>query len=184
MPTLTREFIDDVRRIPYTELQQFVLQLAKRNKDIFDILNIEYLRKNEAREVLFEETKGKVLNHLNNFSFKGPIQKSLSAAIAKAVKEINYFVKITDDHNKEAELLDILLNEVFSENSNQLGTCWTVFDSKLGVTTRRLVNTVTKKLHEDRLLDFKENINRYLNILHDRSNHIDLIYGLPDKISD
>ena len=79
-------------------------------------------------------------------------------------------------------MLNILLDDVFEEYTDDLGTCWTVLDSKLGVTTKRLLNLVTNKLHEDYLMDFRDDLNRYLKILHTHSNHIDLVFALPEKI--
>jgi hypothetical protein len=51
---------------------------------------------------------------------------------------------------------------------------------KLGV--QKMPTKDLQKLHKDYLLDYKDDINGYLRILHRRSNHIDLIYGLPDNI--
>ena len=182
MPVLSKEFKQDVEKIPVQKLQKLVLKLARSNREVYDLINIELLPKNEADRDLFEKTKVKIQFRLFNLSSKGPVQKSIATSISKAVKEINYYTKITGNKRNEAELLNIVLKEVFTEFSDDLGTCWTVFDSKLGVTTKRLLNLVTKKLHEDYLLDFKDDLNKYLRILRSRSNHIDLIFNLPDKI--
>ena len=182
MPVLSKEFKQGVQNIPTPELQKLVLKIARSNKEVYDLINLEHLQKEEAAKELFEKTKAKIQSHLFNMSSRGPIQKSIATSIGKAVKEINYYVKVTGNKYKEAELLNILLSEVFEDFSDELSTCWTVFDSKLGVTTKRLLNLVTKKLHEDYLLDFKDDLNKYLKILHRHSNHIDLIFNLPDKI--
>ena len=184
MPVLSEEFKQGIKNIPIPELQKLVIKLARSNKNIYDIINIEYLQKNEAEQELFEKTKTKIKFHLINRPYRGPVQKSNASAMGKAVKEINYYTKVTGNKHNEAKLLNILLNYVFTNFSEDLGTCWTVFDSKLSVTTKRLLNLVTKKLHEDYLLDFKNDLNNYLKILHSRSNHIDLIYNLPDKIEE
>ncbi len=182
MPVISKDFKQGVQNIPYQELQKLVLKLARSNSDVYDLINIGYLHKEEAGQELFEETMAKIQFHLINMSFKGPVQKSIATSIGKAVKEINYYTKITGNKRNEAELLNILLSDVFTNFSDDLGTCWTIFDSKLGVTTKRLLNLVTKKLHEDFLLDFKDDLNKYLRILHSHSNHIDLILNLPDKL--
>ncbi|MBM3437044.1 MAG: hypothetical protein FJY07_12605 [Bacteroidetes bacterium] len=182
MPALTNEFIEGVRSIPHSGLQKLVLKLAKGNQEIIDIVNIEYLQKKEAINDLYETTLAKVEDHIALLSFRGPVQKSIASAMSKAIKDINYFAKLTSDHYKEAFLLDTLLSLVFNDFSKELGTCWTVMDSKLGITTQRLLNIVTKKLHEDLVLDFKDHLNRYLEILHRNSNHINVVYSLPQKI--
>jgi len=182
MPAVSKEFKQGIQNIPVKELQKLVLKIARSSKEVYDLINVEYLLKEEAEQDLFEETKAKIQFHLFKLSSKGPLQKSIATSIGKAVKEINYYTKVTGNKRNEAELLNLLLNEVFTDFSDDLGTCWTVFDSKLGITTKRLLNLVTKKLHEDYLLDFKDDLNKYLKILHSRSNHIDLIYNLPDNI--
>ncbi|WP_372948240.1 hypothetical protein [Mariniphaga sp.] len=79
-------------------------------------------------------------------------------------------------------MLNSILTFVFERFTDDLGTCWTVFDSKLAVTTNRLYNLVTKKLHEDYWIEYREDVNRYLDILHSRSNHLDYIYNMPKSI--
>lgn len=182
MPALSSEFIDEIRNIPHGELQKLVLKLAKGNQEIMDIINIEYLQNKEAIEDLFETTQANVEDHITFMSLRGPVQKSIASAMVKAIRDINYFVKLTGDHYKEALLLDTLLNMVFKDFSKELGTCWTVMDSRLGITTRRLMTIVTKKLHEDQALDFRDNLNRYLEILHRNSSHINVVFSLPEKI--
>jgi hypothetical protein len=84
--------------------------------------------------------------------------------------------------NKEADLLRNLLDDVFENYTDELGTCWTAFDSKLAVTTNRLYNLVTKKLHEDYRIEYRESLNRYLEILHSRSNYLDYVYKMPKSM--
>jgi hypothetical protein len=182
MPLISKEFKVGVQSMPANDLQKLVLKLARSNKEVYDIINITYQGNEEARQDFFQERVAAINGHLYGYSLKGPIQRSIAKAMGNAVKEVSYYVKITGDKIGEAELLNYLINEVITHHSDDLGTCWTVFDSKLGVTTKRLLNLVTKKLHEDYLLNYKDDINNYLNILHQRSNHIDLIYGLPECI--
>ncbi len=182
MPVLSKEFKLGVQKMPTKDLQKMVIKLARGNKEVYDILNIAYLGNEEAHQDFFKDTKAKVQFNLYNLSIRGPIEKSIASSMGKAVKEINYYVKITGNKTNEADLLNFLLKEVFTEFADHLGTCWTIFDSKLGLTTKRLLNLISKKLHEDYMLDYKDDINGYLRILHRRSNHIDLIYGLPDNI--
>ena len=92
MPILSKEFKLGVQNIPVNELQKLVLKIAKGNKEVYDLINLGYLQKEEARQDLFEKTKVKIQFHLFNTSSKGPIQKSLATSIGKAVKEINYYL--------------------------------------------------------------------------------------------
>ena len=182
MPVLSKEFKLGIENIPVGHLQKLVLKLARSNKEVYDMINHKYLLKEEDGQELFDETKAKIDAHFFQFSSRGPIQKSIARSMGKAIREINYYAKITGNKNKEADLLNYLLGETFSNYSDYLGTCWTAFDSKIGTTTKRFLNLVTKKLHEDLLLDYREDINNYLNILHRQCDHLDSIYLLPKSI--
>jgi transcriptional regulator with XRE-family HTH domain len=182
MPRLSKEFKQAIQEIPVEELQKLVIMAVSKNQEIYDWVNIKYVNGNEAETELFTETKEKSLGEIYLFNERGILQKNLASAIGKAVKHINYYEKVTGNNSGEAELLLYLLNEVFENYSVKLGTCWTVFDSKLAITTNRLYNIVTKKLHEDYLVEYTESLNRFLEILHSKSNHLDYVYNMPKKI--
>ncbi len=91
-------------------------------------------------------------------------------------------LRISNNKKMEADLLLYILNEVFSLPADFFGTCFTKFDSKVAQIVKRLITIVTKKLHEDYKVDYKESINNYLQLLHKRSHHINLVYKLPKEI--
>lgn len=62
------------------------------------------------------------------------------------------------------------------------GTCFTSYDSKTAIILKRLINVVTKKMHEDFRADYKDKINEYLRILHSTSRHIDTVYNMVREI--
>jgi len=182
MPRLSKEFKQAIQEIPEKDLQELIVKAASKNQEIYDWINIHYVDKQEAKKQLFKETKDKALAEVYGYRDQRIIQKSLAKAIGNAVKHINYYAKITNDLVGEAELLNSILTFVFERFTDDLGTCWTVFDSKLAVTTNRLYNLVTKKLHKDYLIEYRDNLNEYLGILHSRSNHLDYIYNMPKSI--
>ena len=182
MPRLSKEFKHAIQEIPVVELQKLVVTAASKSQEIYDLVNIQYVNGKEAETDLFRETKEKSLGEIYLFNERGIVQKNLASAIGKAVKYINYYEKVTGNSNGEAELLLCVLNEVFENYSAKLGTCWTVLDSKLAITTNRLYNLVTKKLHEDYQIEFAEPMNRFLEILHTKSNHLDYVYDMPKSM--
>lgn len=182
MPRLSKEFKQAIQKISEKELQELVVKAASKSQEIYDWINIHYVDGQEAKKQFFKETKDKALGEVYAYSDRGIIQKSLAKAIGNAVKQINYYVKVTNDFVGEAELLNSILTFVFERFTDELGTCWTAFDSKLAVTTNRLYNLVTKKLHEDYRIEYRESLNRYLKILHSESNHLDYIYNMPKSI--
>lgn len=182
MPRLSKEFKQAISEIPVEELQKLVIKAASKNQEIYDWVNIQYVNGKEAENELFRETKEKSLGEIYLFNDRGILQKNLASAIGKAIKHINYYEKVTCNSTGEAELLLYVLKEVFENYADKLSTCWTVFDSKLAITTNRLYNLVTKKLHEDYLVEYKKPMNRFLEILHAKSNHLDYVYNMPKKI--
>jgi hypothetical protein len=182
MPRLSKEFKQAISEIPIDELQKLVMQFASKNQEIYDILNLLYFSGNEAEDELFEETIEKITDEILFPGERGIVQKNLAKAIAKSIGYINHFVKVTKNDIREAELLLNLLDDVFENYTDELGTCWTVFDSKLAITTNRLYNLVTKKLHEDYRIEYAEPMNRFLEILHSKSNHLDYVFSMPKSI--
>jgi len=182
MPRLSKEFKQAIQEIPVKELQKLVMQFASKNPEIYDFINLQYVNGAEAEDELFEETKEKVSDEILFLGERGIVQKNLAKAIAKSVEYINHFAKVTKNEKREADLLLNLLDNVFENYTDELGTCWTVFDSKLAITTNRLYNLVTKKLHEDYLVEYTEPMNRFLEILHSKSNHLDYVYDMPKSV--
>ena len=182
MPRLSKEFKHAIQEIPIDELQKIVLQVASKNPEVFDMLNLKYVSGNEAEDELFEETRKKIANEICFLGGRGKIQKNIAKAITNAIGYINYFSKVTKNKVREAELLLYMLNETFENYGDELGTCWTVFDSKLAITTNRLYNLVTKKLHEDYQIEFAEPMNRLLTLLHSKSGHLDYVYNMPKSM--
>ena len=182
MPRLTKEFKRAIQEIPLDELQKLVMQFASKNREIFDFVNLQYVNGNDAEDELFEDTMEKITDEILFPGERGIVQKNLTKAIAKSVEYINHFAKVTKNEKREAELLLCLLKGVFGNYSNELSTCWTAFDSKLAITTNRLFNLVTKKLHEDYRIEFAQPLNRFLEILHAKSNHLDYVYNMPKSV--
>jgi hypothetical protein len=182
MPKLSKEFKQAIQEIPVEELQKLVMQFASKNREIYDLINLQHVNRNYAEDELFEETKENISDEILFPGARGIIQKNLAKAIAKSVGYINHFAKVTKNEKREAELLLGLLNDVFDNYTDELSTCWTAFDSKLAITTNRLYNLVTKKLHEDYRIEYTEPINRFLEILHSKSNHLDYVYDMPKSM--
>jgi len=109
-------------------------------------------------------------------------QLRLVKMLNASVKRVNEFVKISKNKEMEADLLVYILDEIFGYPYDLFGTCFTTYDTRIGIILRRLMNHVQNKMHPDHLISYQDKINRYLTILHRTSNHIDTIYGLPKSI--
>jgi hypothetical protein len=179
MPKVSKEFRQAIEELPLADLQKLVIELARKNKEAYYYINLKHISTDESEQELFEEYRDKVVEETWGVHNRGNVQKNLAAAIGRAVKHINYFEKVTKNNKLVADLLLELLEEVFKEFSIELGTCFTAFDSKLATTTNRLYNLVTKKLHPDYMVEYREPMNKFLKILHQSCKHLDYVYGMP-----
>ena len=182
MPRLDKETKERIKNLDYKELQDIVLKLATKEKSSYDYIFVNYLDKEFGEKELFEMAKADLemifLKRYKGFSEQLQIANMLGACI----KRINEFTKISKNKLFEADLLLYVLEIPFSLTTNMFGTCFTQYDTKVAIIIKRLINVVTKKLHEDYRIEYDETINDYLKILHRTSSHIDTVYNLPKAI--
>ncbi len=157
-------------------MKKIIFRFLQINQDVYDSLVYEYVNNNNNTE-LFENTKDEIEFILSIFSGR-TIQKQLAKAISKSVKEINRFTKITKDKKLEADLLVFLLKIVFDNYGDCIGTCWTVFDSRVAITTNRLCNLVKNKLHYDYWIEYRSDLSSFIERLKKTSNHINTVYNI------
>ena len=182
MPRLSKQFKDAIRQIPSGELQKLLIELAGKHKEIHDIINVRFVEKEDAGDDLFETTKDDIEMEMTLLRGRGPVQKSIAKSMAWCVKQINHFAKVTKNKQREADLLQVLIRKTFDLYVGELGTCWTVFDSKLAITTKRFYTLTTKNLHEDLLMDYRDALNRFLSLLHKNCNHLDFVFDMPKEV--
>jgi hypothetical protein len=156
--------------------------MASKDKMVYDYIMINYLDKEFGEELLFEETKAD-LQKIFVKQYKGfTDQLRVANMLAACIKRINEFTKVSKNKVLEAELLVLVLEYPFSLPKDFFGTAFTQFDTKVATIVKRLITLVTKRLHEDLQLDYKDRINHYLEILHKYSQHNDTVYDLPEEI--
>ncbi len=182
MPRLTADFKNQIKALSHKELLQIVTKLASKEKFAHDFITVNYLNETLGEETLFEQTKVNINSLIANVYLGRVEQKPLAKLLQNCIKLINEFTKLSKNKVLEADLLMHVLEFPFNNYANSLGTCFTVYDSKLAQILKRTINLITKKLHEDHKLDYQENINRYLSILHSKCNHLNIVYDMPKSI--
>jgi len=180
MPRLNSDFKQQIKELSKTELEEIVIKMAAKEKSVYDFVVVKYLEKTSGEQELFEQTK----NSLNALFIKGYKGRSdevrLAHMISACVKKVAEFSEVSSNKNLDAQLLMyVLKNSFYSEN---LGTCFTAYENKLASLIRKIITIITKKLHPDYLVEYQEDINNYLTILHKKSNSLDYIYELPKTI--
>ncbi|MBV2195154.1 MAG: hypothetical protein KUL78_01425 [Flavobacterium sp.] len=182
MPRLNSEIKEQIKKLDYYDLKDIVLKLASKEKIVYDFVINNYLDKESGEKELFEITKSD-LEIIFRKRYKGfSEQLQLANMLRACIKRINEFTKISKNKVLEADLLLHILEIPFSLTTNMFGTCFTQYDTKVAMILNRLINIVTKKLHEDYKIEYEDKINDYLQILHRTSSHIDTVYNLPKAI--
>jgi hypothetical protein len=182
MPRLNSEIKEQIKKLDYYDLKDIVLKLASKEKIVYDFVINNYLDKESGEKELFEITKSD-LEIIFRKRYKGfSEQLQLANMLRACIKRINEFTKISKNKVLEADLLLHILEIPFSLTTNMFGTCFTQYDTKVAMILNRLINIVTKKLHEDYKIEYEDKINDYLQILHRTSSHTDTVYNLPKAI--
>jgi len=182
MPRITSDIKEKIRLISKSDLEKIVLKLAGKDKSVYDYVLVNYIDTECGEQDLFEEARSD-LDQLFRKGYKGySEQLRMANMLAACTNRINEFIKVSKNQKLEADLLMYVLDVPFSGNANIIGTCFSTFDCKTCIMLRRLINVVTSKLHPDYMVDYQDKINRYLEILHRRADHLDSIYALPKSI--
>ena len=182
MPRLSSEIREQIKELPKEKLEEIVVKMAAKEKSFFDFLIVNYLDKSGGENEMFEKTKTD-LDIIFAKSYKGYAEQlKLVKMLNASIKRLSEFIKICKNKEMEADLLVYILEEIFGYPYNLLGTCFTTYDTRIGIILRRLMNHVQNKMHPDHFIGYQDKINRYLTILHRTSNHIDTIYTLPKSI--
>jgi hypothetical protein len=179
MPRLDADFKKQIKSLSKAELESIVISVASKHKEIYDFLTVNYFDTGFGEEDLFNEAKADI-QLLFTKKYKGFSEElQLANMIEACVKRINEFDKLCKRKNLCADLLMMVLDEVFVYPEELFGTCFTKFDYKAGLLLKRLITLVTTKLHPDYKPEYEKKINQYLETLHRNSGHIDFINGLP-----
>ena len=182
MPRIKKEEKEIINNLSQKELSKIVLKLASKYKLVYEYLYVNYLNKEDGEKDLFNKTLDNIfLCFTKKYKASAPEQK-VTKMLSASIKELNIFIKSSKNKNMEAELLIIILEEAFLHPEARLGTCFTSFDNKIAQILKRLITLVTKKMHEDYLIEYQDKINKYLKIIHKQSDFNDYVYKLPDKI--
>jgi hypothetical protein len=181
MAKISADFKEKIKTLSREELEKLVLKAASGNKGFHDYLLVTHFDKESGEKDLFNAAIND-LNVLFQKSYKGfsPILQTANM-LAACSKRINEFSKVCKNKNLEADLVMYVLEIPFA-NTNKFGTCFTAFDHKVAMLLRRLITLVTKKMHEDYVIDYKEKINNYLSILHRTSNFNEFVNAMPARI--
>lgn len=182
MPRLDKHTKERIRQLDPKVLSDIVIGFASKNQELFDHLLVHHLDKEGGEQELFQAARAD-LDGLFYKRYKGfSDQLRMANMLAACLKRVNGFSRVSKNKVHEAELLLQVLEVPFGMPDAMLGTCFTQYDTKVAAILKRLIDVVTKKLHEDLRMEYAGTVNGYLQRIHRASSHLDVIYKLPKAI--
>ena len=176
MAKVSADLKQALEKLPQADLLKIIVRFASAYEEMNEILEYEICR-SDSEEDLFDDACADIAGEFG-FYHGRIIQKELAQSISKSIAIINRFKKIVKKPYLETKLIRHLLEIVFESHTKDLGTCWTVFDSKVITTTKRFF-TLVFKLHEDYRYEFIDPFNKFLKILKKECSDCDSVYALP-----
>ena len=94
MPRLSADFKEEIKNLPLKDLQQIVLEMAAREKTVFDFVMAHYIDTETGEQELFEQTKQDIYA-LYRKSYRGFSQQlQLANMLSACVRRINEYLRI------------------------------------------------------------------------------------------
>ncbi len=182
MPRIPKDIRENIKNLEHQELADIVLKLASKEKWAYDFVTVHYLNKEQGEQALFEEAMAD-LEVLFSKGYKGfSYELQMANMLTACIKRINQFTQVSKNKVLETDLLMHVLQVPFSLPTQMFQTCFTQYNTKVVSILKRLITLVTKKLHPDYRIEYAPTLNKYLTVLHQVSNHIDMVYTMPASI--
>ncbi len=156
------------------------MRFARANAEMHDILAFELVEditlgtiEEEAQETISE-----ILFTVTGRNF----YKALNRAIGKAVKEIARVKKVTKSVQLEVDLHRFVLTILFDNYGGQFENYNRSFPGKVARITQKLHGLIIKNLHPDLRIEYKPEIDKWLEILRNRAGNNIYVQKLPTEL--
>ncbi|PRY16552.1 hypothetical protein CLV24_101399 [Pontibacter ummariensis] len=177
MPTVSPAFRQAVKQLSDKEKEAIILKAARRDAELYELLSYELLEEVTLEEV-YEQTADKIHELLINASGRS-LTKALTKALRKALKEIARFKRITKEPKAEIDLHLYTLRLIFNNFSGQFDSYYKGFYTATARLLLRTMQLIRKNLHEDYYLEYKPELDDFLQQIHSRSKPVPVV--LPEE---
>ncbi|WP_266204411.1 hypothetical protein [Pontibacter kalidii] len=177
MPAISPAFRQAVKQLSDKEKEAIILKAARRDAELYDILRYE-LQEEVTLEEVYDDAADKIHELLLNASGRS-LAKALTKALRKAMKEIARFKRITKDPKAEVELHLYTLRLIFDNFTGQFDSYYKGFYTATARLLLRTIQLIRKNLHEDYHLEYKSELDDFLQQIHSRPKH--LTVALPKE---
>ena len=179
MPVPSADFKKALKKLTEKEKEAIILRAARRDAELYDLLAFELLPDRTLEQVT-EETSEIIHEHMYGLTGRN-LSKSINRSLRKSVKEIARFKRITKDAKAEIDLHLYLLRLIFDNFTGQFESRYKSFFVGTARLLLRTIKLIRKNLHEDYHLEYKADLDNFLNQIHSRSQRIHLTFELPEE---
>jgi len=181
MPVPSAEFKKALKRLSDKEKEALLLRAARRDAELYDTLSFELLPE-VTTETVFEEASDRI-HELFNVAVTGRLlNRSLTKALQKATKEVARARRVTKDKRLEIDLNLYTLRLIFDNYTGQFDSVYAGFYTATARLAARTAQLVLQNLHEDLWLEYKTDVDEFLEQLHGRSKSRSLKFELPREL--
>jgi hypothetical protein len=177
MPTISPAFRQAVKQLSEKEKEAIILKAARRDAELYDLLSYELIEEVTLEEV-YNQSTDTIHELLLNASGRS-LAKALNKALRKALKEIALFKRITKDKKAEADLHLYTLRLIFDNFTGQFDSYYKGFFTATARLLHRTIQLIRKNLHEDYHLEYKPELDNYLQQIHSRNKPLPI--SLPHE---
>lgn len=176
MPAVSPAFRKAVKQLSDKEKEAIILKAARRDAELYDILSYEL--QELTLEEAYEQSADRIQELLINASGRS-LAKALTKALRKAAKEIARFKRVTKEPKSEIELHLYTLRLIFDNFTGQFDSYYKGFYTATARLLLRTMQLIRKNLHEDYYLEYKSELDDFLQHIHSRKKH--LTVALPQE---
>ncbi|WP_026462725.1 hypothetical protein [Adhaeribacter aquaticus] len=177
MPVPSADFKKAIKQLSDKEKETLLLRAVRRDAELYDLFSYELLP-DITLEQLTTETSEKIHDLMYGLTGRN-LTKSITRSLRKSTKEIARFKRITKDVKAEIDLHIYLLRLIFDNFTGQFESRFKSFFVATARLVLRTMQLIRKNLHEDYHIEYKTDLDDFLQQLNSRSKSNQLSFTLP-----
>ncbi|MBW3129058.1 hypothetical protein [Hymenobacter profundi] len=182
MPVPSAEFKKALKRLTDKEKEALLLRAARRDAELYDTLSFELLP-DVTVETVYEQASDRIHELFAVGATGRLLNRSLTKALSKATKEVTRARRITKDKRLEVDLNLYMLRHIFSNYTGQFESPFAGFYTATARLAARTTTLVQANLHEDLWMEYKADLDSFLQQLRARSKSHSLRFELPHELA-
>lgn len=176
MPVVSASLKKVIKQLSDKEKEILLIKAMRRDAELHDIIAFEL--EEISLEEFSEQANDKIHELLMNATGRS-LPKALTKALRKAVKEIARFKRVTKDPKAEVDLHVYTLRLIFDNYTGQLDSYYKGFYTATARLLLRTMQLIRKNMHEDYHVEYKEELDTFLDQIHGRSKPLPI--ALPKE---